>query len=639
MKTLEIDIECFSKLDLAKCGVYRYAEELELLLFGYSADGGDVRVVDITGGEKLPAEVREALLDPGVEKWAHNASFERVCLSRFLGVWLKPDSWYCTMVWAATLGLPLSLKGVGSVIGIDKQKLDEGKELISYFCKPCNPTKANGSRERNLPTDNPEKWEKFKTYNKRDVEAEMEIRSRMAAFPVRPEEWDNYHLSEEINDRGIGIDMVLAREAIRIHKETKAALTGKARALTLVENPDSVSQMKEWLAAKGMEVVSLGKKDVEAMLKTAAPEVREVLELRLQLAKSSVKKYEAMMNAVCEDGRARGMFMFYGASRTGRFASRIIQFQNLYRNSMTDLAEARSLVKSGDYAALEMLYDIPDTLSQLVRTALVPQHGRKFIVADFSAIEARVLSWLAGETWRMEAFAQGEDIYCATASRMFHCKVVKHGENGELRQKGKSTELGCGFGGSVGALKKIGALESGMKEEELQPLVDAWREANPNIVKLWRDVDLAARKAVGEKKTVRTHSIRFFCQSGFLFVTLPSGRKLAYVKPKIGMNRFGKETITYEGTGATKNWERLETWGGKLVENLCQAVARDILCYAMQNLRHLDIVAHVHDEVIIECDKNTKVETVCELMSKTPPWASGLLLKAEGYECDFYMKD
>ena len=644
MKNLNCDLETFSSVNLSKSGVYKYAAspDFEILLFGYSVDGGPVQVVDFTAGEQLPAEVLSALTDTEVTKWAFNAQFERVCLSRWLGMpvgeYLEPDSWRCTMVWSATLGLPLSLEGVGAVLGLEKQKLKEGKDLIRYFCTPAKD--RDGNSYRHYPEDAPEKWERFKAYNLRDVETEMSIQQKLSRFPVPENIWDEYHLDQEINDRGIGVDMELVRQAIGMDARSNEKLTAQMRRLTDLENPNSVQQMKQWLVDHGLELDSLGKKEVAALLKTAPAPLSEVLLLRQQLAKSSVKKYTAMETAVCPDGRARGMFQFYGAARTGRAAGRIIQLQNLPQNHIPDLAEARSVVRSGDFDAVEMLYeDVPDTLSQLIRTAFVPQDGRKFIVSDFSAIEARVIAWFAGEQWRQEVFAQGGDIYCASASQMFHVPVKKHGQNAHLRQKGKIAELALGYGGSVGALKAMGALEMGVPEEELKPLVDAWRTSNPHIVQFWWDVDREVKRCVRERCATETHGLRFTYQSGFLFITLPSGRRLAYVKPKIGENRFGGESVTYEGVGGTKKWERLETFGGKLVENLVQGTARDILMYAMQTLRCCSIVAHVHDELIIECDRRVSLAAVCEQMGRTPPWAEGLLLRADGYECDFYKKD
>ena len=646
MKTLSIDIETYSDQNLAKCGVYRYVESpvFQILLFSYSIDGSPVQLVDLACGEEIPIEVIAALTDDSVIKWAFNANFERICLSRHLGYptgdYLDPESWRCSMIWAATMGLPLSLEGVGAVLGLEKQKLTEDKELIKYFCQPCAPTKTNGQRTRNLPAHAPEKWLAFKKYNIRDVETEMSIQARLAKYPVPDSVWDEYHIDQEINDRGVALDMELMRQAIQMDGRSRSELTQAMKDLTALENPNSVRQMKGWLSLNGIETDTLGKKAVAELLKTAPLELQKVLTLRRQLAKSSVKKYQAMETAVCADGRARGMFQFYGANRTGRWAGRIIQMQNLPQNHLDDLAEARSLVRRGDYDAVEMIYeDVPDTLSQLIRTAFVPQNDRKLIVADFSAIEARVIAWLAGEEWRQKVFAEGKDIYCASASQMFGVPVEKHGVNGHLRQKGKIAELALGYGGSVGALKAMGALEMGLTEEELPPLVDAWRQANPNITKLWWDVDRAAMEAVRFKHTNETHGITFSCRSGMLFITLPSGRQLAYVKPKVGTNKFGGDCITYEGVGGTKKWERLDSYGPKFVENIVQATARDILCYAMTTLRYCSIVMHIHDEVVIEADRRMSLQAVCDQMGRTPPWAKGLQLRADGYETDFYKKD
>lgn len=646
MKTLSIDIETYSSANLAKAGVYRYVEspDFEILLFSYSIDGGDVQVVDLASGEKLPPKIIAALMDETVIKWAFNANFERICLSRFLGLptgkYINPASWKCSMVWAATMGLPLSLEGVGSVLKLDKQKLTEGKDLIKYFCQPCAPTKSNGQRTRNHPHHAPDKWSAFKKYNIRDVEAEMSIQEKLARFPVPDSIWDEYHLDQEINDRGVALDMTLVQEAIAMDSRSRSELSTAMKHLTELENPNSVQQMKQWLSDNGMETDTLGKKVIAELLKTAPPDLADVLSLRQQLAKSSVRKYQAMENAVCTDGRARGMFQFFGANRTGRWAGRLIQMQNLPQNHLEDLAEARALVRSGDFDALEMLYeDVPDTLSQLIRTAFVPRSGAKFIVSDFSAIEARVIAWLAGEQWRQDVFAKGGDIYCASASQMFKVPVEKHGINGHLRQKGKIAELALGYGGSVGALKAMGALDMGLEEDELPPLVEAWRQSNPRIVKFWWDVDKAAMEAVRYKRTNSTHGITFSCQSGMLFITLPSGRRLAYVKPRIGENKFGGQCITYEGVGATKKWERLDSYGPKFVENIVQAISRDILCSAMQTLRHCSIVMHVHDEIVIDAGPDISLKTVCEQMGRTPSWAKGLLLRADGYETDFYKKD
>ena len=654
MKTLSLDLETYSSVDLGKSSVYRYVEspDFDILLLGYSADGGEVQVVDLAQGEQIPTEVIDALTDECVCKWAFNAQFERVCLSQWLRrngyplrneryaapddpcmAYLNPAGWHCTMVWSAYLGLPLSLKDVGAALGLDKQKLTEGKELIRYFCVPGK----DGTRR--MPASAPEKWATFRAYNLRDVETEMAIQERLRKYPVPEEVWSQYHLDQQINDRGIGVDRTLVRGAIGIDKRSREELTARLQELTMLDNPNSVQQMKDWLAANGLQTDTLGKKQVAELLKTAPEPLKSVLVLRQQLAKSSVKKYQAMENAVCADGRVRGCFQFYGA-RTGRWAGRNIQLQNLPQNRMPDLEQARSLVRAGDYDSVRLLYDsTPDVLSQLIRTALIPSPGRTFFVADFSAIEARVIAWLAGEQWRQQVFAEGKDIYCASASQMFGVPVEKHGVNGHLRQKGKIAELALGYGGSVGALKAMGAIEMGLQEEELKPLVDAWRTANPMIVKLWWEVDRAVTRAVSDRTATETHGIRFTCQSGMLFITLPSGRRLAYVRPRIGENQFGGSAITYMGTNAAKQWARLESYGPKFVENIVQAISRDILCYAMQALRDCAIVAHVHDEVILEADPGMSLEAVCERMGRTPPWAQGLLLRADGYATPFYKKD
>lgn len=788
---ISIDLETFSDVDISKGGVYRYAESdnFEILLFAYAVDGGEVVVVDMAQGDKIPENIINAITDRNITKWAFNSQFERICLSMYFkkhrpelmqGNYLDPEGWKCSMTWCAYMGLPMSLAGAGAVLGLEQQKLTEGKELIRYFCIPCKPTKANGGRIRNLPEHDTAKWENFVRYNKRDVEVEMAIQAKLSHFPVPENIWEEFWVDQRINDRGIEVDMEFARNAIELDKISRESLMEDVRNLTGLENPNSVIQLKEWLHGQGLEFDSLDKKAVATILPAAPPVVQRVLRIRQKLAKSSVKKYQAMENTVCNDSRARGMFRFYGASRTGRWcltgdhevltdngwvrldewaggriacwnaasegvsfqraeavcfdydgpmynymdirisqcstpdhkmrvqrkygsewvdmtvkemsvimpiiplpgrkkhkikvkpeivpykgkvycavtstgyflvrregrvwitgnSGKSIQLQNLPQNHISDLAEARALVKAGSFEAVSMLYDdVPDTLSQLIRTAFVPRKGYKFVVADFSAIEARVLAYLANEQWVLDTFAAGKDIYCATASKMFHCNVEKNGENGELRQKGKRATLSCGYGGSVGALIAMGALESGMEESELQPLVDAWRKANPHIVNFWWSVDGAAKEAVIGRTTTSTHGIRFIYRSGMLFIELPSGRRLAYVKPKMGENRFGGESITYEGTnGTTKKWERLETFGGKLVENLTQATARDILMFAIRNMKDYRIVAHVHDEVIVECQEDVSVDSICQLMSKTPDWAEGLTLKAEGYEGKFYQK-
>lgn len=660
IKTLSLDLETYSSVSLKKAGVYPYAEspDFEILLFGYSVNSGPVQVVDIACGEQIPEPVLSALTDDTVIKWAFNASFERICLSYWLQRhhpehfksysiledsvrnYLNPEAWRCSMVWSAYMGLPLSLEGAGTVLKLDAQKLSEGKDLIRYFCVPCAPTKSNGGRTRNLPEHAPDKWSLFKKYNQRDVEVEMAIQQRLCHYPVPDFVWEEYHLDQEINDRGIAIDMGVVENAICMDERSKAELSDKMKSCTSLENPNSVMQLKTWLSEHGMETDSLGKKAVVSILKDAPADLRKVLKLRLQLSKSSVKKYTAMQDTLCADGRARGMFQFYGANRSGRWAGRHIQLQNLPQNHLPDLEEARSLVKAGDYDVLQLLYeDIPDTLSQLIRTAFVPKEGYKFIVSDFSAIEARLLSFLAGETWRMEVFETGGDIYCASASQMFHVPVEKHGRNAHLRQKGKIAELALGYGGSVGALKAMGALEMGLQEKELQPLVASWREANQKIVQFWWDVDRAAKEAIRLRTEAETHGIRFIYQSAMLFIELPSSRRLSYVKPRIGENQFGGEAITYEGTGSTKKWERIESYGPKIVENIIQAISRDILAYAMKTLSHCFIVAHVHDELIIECPKTVSLQEICDQMGRTPPWIEGLTLRADGYETMFYKKD
>lgn len=662
METISIDIETYSENDLGKCGVYKYVQhpDFDILLFGYAVDGGDVRVVDLASGKTMPEEVLAALSDETVTKWAFNSNFERVCLSEWLrrnhpeyfssysvpgdtvGDYLDPRGWKCSMVWSAYMGLPLSLAGAGAVLGLEEQKLKEGKELIRYFCVPCKATKANGGRTRNLPEHDREKWERFRSYNQRDVEVERSIQERLRNFPVPDFVWEEFWLDQEINDRGILLDIDMVENAIRLDGISKDQLLDAMKKITGLENPNSVAQMKQWLSSRGIETESLGKKDAAKMIadRDMDEEVVKALKLRLQLAKSSVKKYQAMRNAVCRDGRARGMFQFLGANRSGRWAGRIIQLQNLPQNHMEDLEQARGLVKNGDYEALAILYDsVPNVLSELIRTAFVAAGGNKFCVADFSSIEARVLSWLAGERWRMDVFVKNGDIYCASASAMFGVPVEKHGRNAELRQKGKIAELALGYGGSVGALKSMGAIEMGLTEEELQPLVDSWRTANPNIVRFWWDVDRAVKKAVKQRKPSVLRGIRFECRNGMLFITLPSGRRLSYVKPRIGENRFGGESVTYEGVGGTKKWERIESYGPKFVENIVQAISRDILCYAIRTLSHCRICAHVHDELIIECQKDASLEAICEQMGRTPLWAEGLVLRADGYETQFYKKD
>ena len=664
MREMSIDLETYSDIDISKCGAYKYAESenFEILLFGVSIDGSPVTVYDLACGDSIPDEILAALSDENVTKWAFNAAFERICLSNWLkkhrpeyftgysipedpaDQYLDPASWKCSMIWSAYMGLPLSLEGVGAVLKLKDQKLKEGKDLIRYFCSPCKPTKANGGRTRNLPEHDPEKWELFKKYNQRDVEVEMSIQKRLAKFPVPDFVWDEYHLDQEINDRGIMLDMTVVQNAIAFDEKSKSALMLQMQNLTGLDNPNSVVQMKEWLSDNGVEMESLGKKEVAGFVKSsdgnANGNITEALKLRLQLAKSSVKKYQAMQNAVCSDGRAHGMFQFYGANRSGRWAGRLIQLQNLPQNHMNDLADARAIVRSGDYDTLQLLYDdIPDTLSQLIRTAFIARDGYKFIVSDFSAIEARVLAFLAGEAWRSKVFAEGKDIYCASASQMFDVPVEKHGVNSHLRQKGKIAELALGYGGSIGALKSMGALEMGLSEEELQPLVNSWRESNPMITAFWWDIDRAVKTTITQRIQTEVRGIKFFYKSGMLFIKLPSGRLLSYVKPRIGENQFGGESVTYEGVGSTKKWERIESYGPKFVENIVQAVSRDILCNTMKTLRHCFIVGHVHDELIIECDPRVDLKAVCEQMGRSPDWMPDILLRADGYETQFYKKD
>ena len=661
MKELSIDLETYSDVDISKCGAYKYAESdnFEILLFGVSVDGEPVKVYDLACGDTIPEEILAALSDENVTKWAFNASFERICLSNWLkrhhpehfygysipedpaSKYLDPSAWKCTMIWSAYMGLPLSLEGVGAVLKLQDQKLKEGKDLIRYFCTPCKPTKANGGRTRNLPQHDSEKWIRFKEYNRRDVEVEMEIKKRLAKYPVPEQIWDEYHLDQEINDRGIALNMTVVENAIAFDERSREELTAAMQDITNLDNPNSVQQMKEWLSDNGVETESLDKKAVKELIKTTDEQtVQDALILRQQLAKSSVKKYQAMQNAVCRDGRAHGMFQFYGANRSGRWAGRLIQLQNLPQNHLPDLEQARQYVINGDYEMLDLLYDsVPSVLSELIRTAFVPRPGYKFIVSDFSAIEVRVLAYLAGETWRSKVFAEGKDIYCASASQMFGVPVEKHGVNSHLRQKGKIAELALGYGGSVGALISMGALEMGLPEEDLQPLVNAWRSSNPMITAFWWDVDRAVKTAITKRIPMEVRGIKFFYKSGMLFIQLPSGRRLSYVKPRIGVNQFGGESVTYEGVGSTKKWERIESYGPKFVENIVQAISRDILCYAMKTLRHCFIVGHVHDELIIECDPRVDLKAVCEQMGRSPDWMPDILLRADGYETNFYKKD
>ncbi|HGC8951796.1 TPA: DNA polymerase [Streptococcus agalactiae] len=649
IKEISIDIETYCEIDLRKSGVYRYAEDdsFELLLFAVSVDNGPVAIYDLSK-EKLPQNILEALVDDRVIKWAFNASFERICLSNWLKKYhpdslldgfLSPNSWRCSMIWSAYLGLPLSLEGVGTVLKLKNQKMREGADLIRYFCLPCKPTKINGGRTRNLPHHAPDKWSTFIDYNRRDVEVELAIKERLKNFPVPDFVWDEYLQDQIINDRGIGIDLDFVNAAIKIDSESKAKIQEELKGLTGLENPNSVLQMIGWLREHGISTDSLDKKAVKELLKTVDKTTAQVLKLRQQAAKSSVSKYQAMMNCVCKDGRARGMFQFYGANRTGRWAGRLVQLQNLPQNHLPDLEEARELFRTGDLEPTELLYDTQNTLSQLIRTAFVPSEGKKFIVCDFSAIEARVLSHLAGERWRNKVFEQGRDIYCMSASQMFGVPVEKHGQNSELRQKGKIAELACGYGGSVGALKAMGALDMGLTEEELQPLVNSWRLANPNIVLFWWDIDNAVKTAVKKLIPTSTHGIQFEVRSSILFITLPSGRKLSYIKPRIGENQFGGESVTYEGTGTAKRWERLASYGPKFVENIVQAISRDILTYSLKQLKEFKIVGHVHDEIIIECPMKQKLDEVASLMGIAPDWMPDINLRADGYECLFYKKD
>ena len=655
---ITIDIETKSDKDISKCGIYAYTDTpyFDILLFAYSIDRQPVQVIDMANGEEIPENVLAALVDENVIKRAFNVNFERVCLSKYLrknypqyfqsysidedtvGDFLNPESWHCSMIHARTLGLPSSLAEVGKVLGIEQQKMTEGKALVKFFCVPYDT--VDGVPQFHNPKDYPDKWEIFKAYNKRDVEAEMEIDKKLSRFPVPDFIWQEFYLDQEINDRGILVDMQLADKAICLDAEAKEELTTEMQRLTGVENPNSVYQLLGWLETQGYKSDSLGKTQVQELIKTAKEPVKSVLQMRLQLSKSSVKKYTAMKNTACSDNRARGMFSFYGASRTGRWAGRNVQLQNLPQNHLPDLTEARELVKYGSFEDIQMLYDdVPDTLSQLIRTAFIPRQGMKFIVADFSAIEARVIAWLAGEEWRMKAFANGEDIYCASASKMFGVPVVKHGENGHLRQKGKISELACGFGGSVGAMKAMGADSLGLSDTELKQIVTDWREASPHITELWWAVDRAVKKAVKEKTATKTHGLLFSYEAGFLFIRLPSGRRLAYAKPYIGKNKFGGESVTYMGINAQKKWDRLESYGPKFVENCVQGIARDLLMYSMQTLSQYFIVGHIHDEIIIECPKDTKLDEICQQMAITPDWAKGLLLRADGYECSFYKKD
>lgn len=641
---LSADIECFSDVDLIKCGVYAYADSpaFEILLFAYSFDGGETQIIDLAQGEKLPAEVEEAIFDVSVTKTAYNANFERTCLSKHFGRYIPPESWHCSAVQAAMLALPRSLEDVGRVLGLDEQKMKEGKELIRYFCVPCKPTKANGGRTRNLPCHAPEKWELFKTYCKRDVDVEKSIRRKLHNFPIPESEMELYRLDQRINDRGVLVDMGLVKQAIACERLHKEVVTKRAYELTGLENPNSVAQLKGWLGDMGMEAESLSKKAVAEMIAETDGEVEELLRLRLLMAKTSVKKYEAMERSVCSDGRVHGMLMFCGANRTSRWSGKIVQIQNLPKNYIPDLELARDLVKQGRFEDIELLYDsTPNVLSELIRTAFIPKQGCRFVVADFSAIEARVLAWLSGEQWRLDVFTSHGKIYEASASSMFHVPMEEITKGSPLRQKGKLAELGLGFGGASGALISMGALDMGLAEDELSPLVAAWRKANPHITQFWWDVDAAAIKAVTEKQRTKVGKIIFEYKSGILFITLPSGRKLSYVKPRMAVNKFGRDGLTYEGISENKKWSRIETYGPKLVENIVQGTARDLLAEAMLRVekKGYPIVMHCHDEIIAEVPEGIgSVDEMCEVMAVQPEWAVGLPLRADGYECSFYQK-
>lgn len=647
MKTLSIDIETYSSANLAKCGVYKYAEseDFEVLLFAYSVDSGPVNVVDLASGESIPDNIYEALIDPKVSKWAFNANFERVCLSRFLGYptgkYLNPSSWYCSMIWCASLGLPLSLEKVGEVLSLNEQKLSDGKRLIRYFCQPCKPTKTNEYRTRNLPQHQLTDWMLFKTYNQRDVEVELAIQEKLQRFPLPKKEWDYYHHDQMINDLGILLDMEFVQSAIYCDEQSRQEYLEEAKQITGLENPNSPLQLREWLRRNGCVMASLTKAEVSNALKSAQEPCKRVLELRQELSKSSVKKYEAMQQVAGCDNRARGLIQFYGANRTGRYAGRLIQVQNLPRNYLKNLDIARNTVKERDISTIEMLFDsTAQTLSELIRTAFIPNEHSRFIVDDFSSIEARILAWLSGETWRQEAFKNGKDIYCESASQMFGVPVEKHGANSHLRQKGKIAELALGYGGSVGALKAMGATTMGLSEEELPSLVEAWRQASPNIVDFWWSVDRCTKETLKGRMKTQTHGLSFFYESGILFIQLPSGRKLVYCKPRLCENRFGGESIVYQGIATGNQWTEIESYGAKFVENIVQGIARDILAETMYRLRNFQIVMHVHDEIVIEVPKSQlSVEEISHIMRQVPRWANGLVLDADGFECQFYQKD
>lgn len=649
MKKLSCDIETFSDVDLIRCGVYKYADSpnFEMLLFAYAVDDGDVHIIDIAGGEELPEKIIQAIKSDTVVKTAYNAQFERVCLSRYLklpdGEYLNPQSWYCTAVQAAELALPLSLADVGSVLGLERQKMTEGKELIKYFCVPCKPTKSNGNCTRNRPCHDINKWETFKKYCMRDVDVERQIADKLKMYPISDEEHRLYVLDQIINDRGVLVDSELAEQAVKLNSIQTAVAVEQAYMITGLENPNSVTQLKQWLKEKGVEIESLSKKSVKSLADETDGDVSEMLKLRLLMAKTSVKKYEAVIRSVCSDNRVHGMMRFCGANRTGRWSGNILQPQNLPQNHLPDLTLARDIVKDGDFEMLDMMFgNVPNVLSELIRTVLIPKPNHRFIVADFSAIEARVLAWIAGEQWRIDTFKNGGDIYCASASKMFKVAVEKHGVNGELRQKGKISELACGYGGSVGALKNMGAVEMGVQENELQGLINDWRNANPHIVRFWYEVGNAAMKAIKEKTTVPLGKLVFAYERGILFIRLPSGRRLSYIKPRIGTNRFGGDSITYMGINSAKKWDRLETFGGKLTENIVQGTARDLLANALINAANAgyDTVFHVHDEIICEVPNGYgSVDELCKLMCIKPEWADGLPLNADGFECEYYKKE
>ena len=649
MKKLSCDIETFSDVDLIRCGVYKYADSpnFEMLLFAYAVDDGDVHIIDIAGGEELPEKIIQAIKSDTVVKTAYNAQFERVCLSRYLklpdGEYLNPQSWYCTAVQAAELALPLSLADVGSVLGLERQKMTEGKELIKYFCVPCKPTKSNGNCTRNRPCHDINKWETFKKYCMRDVDVERQIADKLKMYPISDEEHRLYVLDQIINDRGVLVDSELAEQAVKLNSIQTAVAVEQAYMITGLENPNSVTQLKQWLKEKGVEIESLSKKSVKSLADETDGDVSEMLKLRLLMAKTSVKKYEAVIRSVCSDNRVHGMMRFCGANRTGRWSGNILQPQNLPQNHLPDLTLARDIVKDGDFEMLDMMFgNVPNVLSELIRTVLIPKPNHRFIVADFSAIEARVLAWIAGEQWRIDTFKNGGDIYCASASKMFKVPVEKHGVNGELRQKGKISELACGYGGSVGALKNMGAVEMGVQENELQGLINDWRNANPHIVRFWYEVGNAAMKAIKEKTTVPLGKLVFAYERWILFIRLPSGRRLSYIKPRIGTNRFGGDSITYMGINSAKKWDRLETFGGKLTENIVQGTARDLLANALINAANAgyDTVFHVHDEIICEVPNGYgSVDELCKLMCIKPEWADGLPLNADGFECEYYKKE